>query len=559
MKPSRMPLAAIVVSAAVAMAPVTALAEPAVHYYPGTDVVLVTVTETVTATTTVEDTGTEFKLNRNTTTKREGTVAVRTVADTANPRTIDLQAKGLTDSAFSVELSEDGLLRAINLSSTGRFGDFLTSAAKIAGVVLAVASLATATPPAGACNGRDPMFAAMPVNARYFVTLDATGCTLAKQVVADQKTVQQRENELRGFEDQVVGAPSGEVATLQRRVTLARASLEDALKLLASHSQSFAAALKAFEADQELGTVPKGQSTQTAVLHVADLPPTDILPDGVSFQDALGALNKYPAAKDVLNRLKVAVTLQALQGAGQATPSDSSKGGGKDGDDRKSVTVCYRQSIPAELRVLLLKSTVVEDNDGSAGGSSPTPAKLREVSHTIENVLQPSAAVICPAFKASAFADRKLALVFDAKGRPQKIQREEKSSAAAAAGALAAASSTLLSDAAANLKTLEGIQVSRRALSLSDLTARAERLKQEKAVLDAQLQLQGAQATFDSALKQQQLQADLNALNVDVQLTAAEDTREQRLEIERLKLAIDQLHKSLELLKAQQELEKTRK
>jgi hypothetical protein len=548
---------AAAVAVAMVLAPITpAFAESAVRYYPGKDIVLVTVVETVTATTTVEDTGTAFKLNRKSTTKREGTVAIKTVADTLYPKTLDLQAKGLSDTSFSVELSEENLLRAINLSSTGRFGDFLTSIAKIAGVALAVASLASQPPRFSGCTGHDPAFAALPLNARYFIEQNANGCVLAKQVLADQKTVQLRQGELRSLEDQVVGAPSSEVAALQRRISLARASLDDALKALAAQSQSFAAALTAFAEDQELGTVSKGSATHTAVLQLTDLPPATVLTDDMVYQDAVNALKNYAVAKSVLERLKVALTLQTHD---DAKPVNQDDGNTKSTDQDKVVTICFRQSIPAELRVLLLKSTVKEDGDGTPDGSTPAGAKLRAVSHTIENVQHPATPLTCPAFRASAFADRKLALVFDAKGRPQKIQREEKSSAAAVASALGAASSTLLSEAATNLKTLEGIEASRRTLSLNDLTAKAERLKQEKTVLDAQLQLEGAQATFESALKQQKLQADLNALNVEVQLTAAEETRDQRQEIERLKVAIEQLQKSLELLKAQHELDKAAK
>ena len=546
---------AVVASVATALAPVApAFAESAVRYYPGKDVVIVTVVETITATATVKDTGTAFTVNRSTTIRREGAVVIKTIADTSHPKTLDLQSRGLTDASFSVELSEDSLLRAINLSSAGRFGDFLTSVAKIAGVAFALAGAATGTAMAHVCNGHDPAFAMMPVNARYFIEQSANGCTLARQVGVAQKSVQQREAELRSLEDRVAGATGTELNELQKRIPLARVSLDEARKTLATQSQSLAAALSAFQDENELGTVQKGQSTQTAVLQLTDLPPSIVLKDDISFPDAQAALTEYVTAKAVLDRLKVALTLEA-QIPGQPKPEDDPRST----DQEKTVTVCFRQSIPVELRVLLLKSSVTEYGDGSADGSSVVPAKLREVSHSIENVLHPSTPLTCPAFKASAFADRKLALVFDAKGRPQKIEREEKSSPTAVAAALATASSTLLSNTAANLKTLEGIQASRRTLSLNDLTTRAERLKQEKAVLDAQLQLEGGQATFDSALKQQKLQADLNALNADVQLAAAEETRDQRQDIERMKIAIDQLQKSLELLKAQQELDKARK
>jgi len=545
----------MVASVATALAPVApAFADSAIRYYPGKDIVLVTVVETIAATTTVDDTGTAFKLNRTTTIRREGSVVLKTIADTANPRALDLQSKGLTDTRFSVELSEDSLLRAINLSSAGRFGDFLTSVAKIAGVAFAFAGLATATPLNRACTGHEPAFAGVPINARYFIEQNANACTLAKQVVADQQAVQQRREELRSLEDRVIGATSNELADLQKRIAIARATLDEARQTLVARSQSFATALAAFQHDQELGTVRKGQSTQTAVLQLTDLPPASVLKDDVSFQEAHTALSQYETAQAVLDRLKVVVTLQS-QIPGEAKSEDS----WKSSDQDKMVAVCFRQSVPAELRVLLLKSNVRDDNDGSSDESSSVPATLREVAHTVENVLHPSTPLTCPAFKASAFADRKLALLFDSRGRPQKIERDEKSNSAAVAAALATASSTLLSGTAASLKTLEGMQASRRTLTLIDLTARAERLKQEKAVLDAQLQLEGGHATFASALTQQQLQADLNALNADVQLTATEESREQRLEIERMKVAIEQLQKSLGLLKAQHELDKTSK
>ena len=542
-RPRMRPVARLMIAATIVTPATPLAAQSPVHYYPGKDVVLVSVVETVSATTTVEDNGTTFELSRKVTTRREGTVALKTVADIANGKTIDLQARGLSDTSFAVELSEQSLLKSVNLSSTGRVGDILTSIARFAGTVLAIAGLASDTKKKTTCDGHAAEFASLPLNGRFFVEQSAAGCTLARQIGTEQKTVQQRETELRTLEDQIIGAPATEVASLQRRITLARAALDSALKSLAARSQAFAAALTQFEQEQELGKVPKGTTTRNAILQMTDLPPLNTIRDGMTLADAQAALATHTAAKEVLDRLKIAVTLEpppASTAAGTIAPGGSDK-----------IEVCFRQSRPLQMRVLLFKS--------DEGAATAATAAIREISQSVEDVLHPSVAPTCQAFKPSAFSDRKLALLFDAKGRPQKIEREAKSDVAAAAAGIAAASTTFLSQASESLKSVEAIQASRRNISLDDLTTRAEALKREKAALDAQLQLEGAKATFESALAQQRLQADLNALNAEIQLTTAEESRAQKADIDRLKLALEQMQKAIELVKAEQELAKLRK
>jgi hypothetical protein len=541
---------ALLLSTVIATTPVSsALAQSAVRYYPGKDVVIVTVVETVTASASVEDDGTAFKLRRSSTTKRDGSVVLKTVADTAQPQSIDLLAKGLTDTSFAVELTEDSLLKSVNLSSSGRFGDILMSVAKFAGAALAVAALATGTKTSG-CNGHAPDFAAVSTNGRYFIEQSTAGCALATQIVADQRVVTQRERELHGIEDLVVGATATELPPLQRRLTLAHASLDAAAKALTARTQAFATALTAFEQEQGLGNVPRGQTTRTDVLQMPDLPPTGTITEGMTLPLAQAALAGHPTALATLDRLKVAITLEPL-------PKGVAGGATKDDTDSKTLKVCFRQSVPLQLRVFLFSSeTAVLNDDGSA---PPTAPKIRLVSTSIENILHADAALTCPTFKTSAFSDRKLALAFDSKGRPQKIEREGKSDAAAIAAGVAGAASAFLSATSTSLAEVEKIQTSRRSIGLGRQSVEAERLKREKAVTDAQLAAQGATATFDSALKQQKLQADLNALNAEIQLATAEESRAQKQEIERLKLAVEQVKQALELVKAEQDLAKLRK
>lgn len=539
MTPSRMrPVAAVTIGATLlTSAPV--FAQSAVHYYPGKDVVLVSVVESTSVTTTVEDNGTAFTLSRKQTTKREGTVALKTIADVAQGRTIDLQTSGLSDTSFAVELTEQGLLKNINLASTGRVGDILTSVAKFAGTVFAVAGLASGTRTT-TCDGHAADFAALPKNGRFFIEQSSAGCTLAKQVITDQKTADQRETDLRTLEDQVPGTPAGEVAALQRRITMARAALEGALKTLAARSQAFAVALTEFEKEQELGTVAKGAVTKTAVLQVTDLPPLETVTDGMTVQQVEAALAQHKAAKEVFDRMRIAVTVESY-----AAPTSPTGGSGT--SSGKTVEICSRGSRPLQMRVLLFKA-----DTGAA-------AAIREISRSVEDIVHPAIPMVCQGFKSSAFADRKLAIAFDGKGRPQKIERAAKSDVAAVMAGVAAASTTFLSQASESLKSVEAIQASRRNISLDDLTTRAEELKRQKAVLDAQLQLQGAKATFESALSQQKLQADLNELNAEIQLASAEDSREVKAELDRLKLTLEQMQKTIELVKAEQELAKLRK
>jgi hypothetical protein len=526
----RLPLSSLLIVLAAA-APCAA--QPDARYLVPKDVLVVDVTVTTqTNKQLVEGNGIVAPVAA-TTVKREGTATLLAVGDTNQVVNVHLKNSGLSDTSFALEFAPNGLLTSINASSKGRLGEILGSVFKFAGTVLSVISpgFAGGVP----CDRPAP---AAPLDLRYFVQQNPQGCDAWKALGEAETRLENAVQALAALQDQIV-TPATRPSDLAARITLQRAAVKDAQLHLASRQDALAKSLEAFLKSQSIGPGTPVSARTRVILELDELPRDGAITEGMDDAAAQAALT---ATKSMANLYKSTGVVATLGTSGHERlpaplPDDASG---------KTVTVCHRPTTPLRLRLFVKVKREGKET-------------LQQTVDSIENVLHPFVPSACTSFKASSLGERKLALTMDDKGRLKRVERSGTSDVAALTASLSVAAAALRDEYAASLKKLEEVQTSSRNLKLGDLTTEADRLKKEKAVLDAKLDLDAGSANYDAVLSQRRLAADLAALQADVNLANAEDTREQRLEIERLKADIELMQKTMDLMRAEQELLKLRK
>jgi hypothetical protein len=175
------------------------------------------------------------------------------------------------------------------------------------------------------------------------------------------------------------------------------------------------------------------------------------------------------------------------------------------------------------------------------------------------DVLHPASPVRTLPVEAKAFADRSLAIAFDPRGRPRKIDTSGSSSAAGFAQAAAAAAQGFRDEYDASLKKRVSIEESKRELAVDTLHDQIAALEAEKEKLDARVALLGAAGSFDDVVARQQLDSELKLLEAQVALRMAEATAEQRVAIAELEKRVLETQKRLALLEAEQALDEARR
>ena len=546
-------------------------------YYIPKDVLVVTTTTTVATTRKVEDlAGTqrtrcitghgvlpegqttlqqvahELCLTSTPLTTRDGTVGLQLVPDMKLAVSLSTKGGGLMDESQSVQLTDGMLLKGLNLSSVGRAGEALTSIAKFVGVVgrlLPLAGIGAAVPPpplvpVSDCDPFSKDLRDLPASTRLWLWEQQARCDDWKRMSKlsdDRDALMDARVEL---EKQVQSADRPALETLLKKVDALNGEIGRLEKDLKARQDAFKLLAAANLEELNLGT--RSQARQISrVLELPELPTSETLHAGDTSVD----VTKFSKAAQTL--WADAGIIAAMDG-GQACPDGHIKLPDNSSSD-KTVTVAVRQGMPVRISVFVM------DQQPDPGEQPPAVAKLRRVTDQWQNVMHPCLPVNTMTFSKSAWSKRSMAVAFDDRGRPQKVDWSSDSNVAAVAASLAGAATALRDEYAATTSKAVQIQADRRALQLNDLTARLEKLQKEKSVLDAQLQVDAAGLNREATLKQQQATADLAALQAEINLQNAQAGVEQKQQIEQMKSALDLLKQQLGLLQAQQDLEKARK
>jgi hypothetical protein len=556
---------------------------PTLNYYLGRDVVVVDLTTTVTTTRRIVDTTVADDCtvrhgkpdakgvmqpvahelcvtDKDPTTVREGGAQLKLVPVLKLGVPLNSSSGVMTDDQQTVQLRDGMMLDSINVSSIGRAGDVLMSIGKFAGVLLGGLSpfnRAAALPPTvltvSSCDPFDPRYKDLPDTARLWIWENARACEQWKQIVKLDEARKARIDDRTALEKEIRGATPAELKQIYAHLD----GINDAVDRLDTELKAFREAFDkpfaAFSDGLHLGAVSE-TSHHNRVLELTDLTP------GAGFDVGMNAAQvddqlKKAGASDVVTKLwaasRLLITLDSSLPAKCAEVSSVPA----NPDDKKYVQIAFRQGTPARVRVMILDQQRLDGDKPD----EPVPQRLRVAADQWENVVHPCTPVGATLFSRSAWAKREISFTFDDKGRPQKVERVSGSTALALATSLSGAATNLRDELAATMSKATQVESDRRTLELNDLTTRLERLKKEKDVFDAQLQLDSAGANRETSLKQQQATAEMAQLQAEISLKAAQDMKDQATELDRVKTALELLKQQLELLKAQQALQAANK
>jgi hypothetical protein len=494
---------------------------------------------------------------RDPTTIREGTTGLQLVPDSNLGVPLNSTAGVLTDDQQTVELRDGMLLKSINVTSVGHAGDILMAVAKFVGVMVGAPPIFNRAAPApssllavSACSPFEPKYKDLPDAARLWIWENARACAQWNEIVKLDDARKARVDDRTALEKEIRAATRAELKEIYGRIDGINAALErldgDLKKLHDAFDKPFAV----FAEGLHLGTTSES-SHHNQVVDLNDLPAGAGFDVGMTEEDVDKKINDPKASvpdasKKLWKDARMLITLDS-----SLAPCTPVKAIPANPDDKKYVQIAFRQGTPARLRVLILDQRRLEGDKPN----EPAPMRLRIVADQWQNVVHPCTEVATTLFSRSAWAKREISFTFDDKGRPQKVERVSGSTALALASSLAGAATNLRDELATTLSKATQIESDRRTLELNDLTTRLERLKKEKDVFDAQLQLDEVGANREAALKQQQATSDLARLQAEISLRAVQDMKDQATELERVKTALELLKQQLEVLKAQQQLQ----
>jgi hypothetical protein len=499
----------------------------------------------------------ELCITERTATNREGTVVTKLVPDPALAFDLTIPGKAFTDDTVTIELRDGMLLQSINLQSTGRAGEVITSIARFAGMffgglpAIVARGLGPPPPPVAASTPQkqvstcDPFVRPLvdqPDVVRLWLWESQTHCDRWRAILSLQESRRMLLQDRQSIEHQIRGATGAELKLLLDKLAPIETAIKKNEATLQVEQESFTEELEAFTAGAGLGSTSSTQ-TYDQVLDLADLPAPTGLSPGMALATVDTVSQKFSdQAKQLWQQARLVVTFEPIVAVkcplSVTTPGKS---------DRDEVNIHFRQGTPARMRVFL-------------GDEPPDPAQhqLHVVGDRFDNYIHPCQPVSAMTFSRSAWSKRELSLTFDERGRPLKLARASASDVAAIAASASAAASALRDEVASTLSKTVEAQANRRKLDMNALTRQIEQEKGELELLNAQLARDAAATNFDVLLKQKVAAAKLESSQAELAVDVADSTSEQREQIEQLKIQIALLAQQLELVKAEQALQKAR-
>lgn len=533
-----------------------------------------------------------WTFTRSVSLERTGALALKTVADPAAKREFRIPKASLSDVKATVELTESGILAAINTSAAGRGDDLLLAVAKFAGVAAGfwtgapVAGLAYATrasqmhamahtppipgfPAPALCPPIDQLeVEGVPVEMQAFVSLEPAGCAAFLRHREATATVEAMRIARDQMAAELPGASGSDLTELNRRLASFRTEVAYAEAVQAERRATLAALYDTFAGDRCLGK-SVGRKTMRELVTLDRLPSANKLgwlaPDAdLSRAAAAKALEDggWREMHDLFARTGVVATLDDAPAAAPPKLDEH----GEPLPAAAESEIAWRQAVPVRVRLWTLagaKESTAQTGNGadacaphaSDSGEDPdAKAKVQLAFDGVLDVLHPASPVRTLPVEAKAFSDRSLAVAFDLRGRPRKIDTSGGSAAAGFAQAAAAAAQGFRDEYDATLKKRVSIEESKRELALDELNDEIAALEAEKEKLDARAELLGAAGSFDDVVARQKLDSELKLLEAQVALRMAEATAEQRVAIAELEKRVLETQKRLALLEAEQEL-----
>lgn len=359
------------------------------------------------------------------------TVTVLYVPDTRAFYALRLEPGRTSDDRLVVETYGNGLLKSINMESAGQEGPIVTktleAAANIAGFLVGLADRGTDAARAFACKKlqADPSAAkfpcedleGLPMQTLYFLAANAEGRKLFLRGHELDRVVRARRKAREEVDDRIAAADGKELAVLESKRALLEASVRAAQDEHKEVRVVFEAGLRAFAEEQRFA--PESITRDVVrVFDVAEIPDDAALPEGTKSADVPAKLVNHPAMLELWNGARFALALTPERGAAAESPTSAAP------DEEAEGRVFYRPSRAATLR-LLSQGKIADSSEQHVGEAFEG---VRIVDARRIDVMDPREPPATVSFDPAAFAERRLALVFDTKGRLVRFSQSSSSS-----------------------------------------------------------------------------------------------------------------------------------
>jgi hypothetical protein len=192
-----------------------------------------------------------------------------------------------------------------------------------------------------------------------------------------------------------------------------------------------------------------------------------------------------------------------------------------------------------------------------AGPEADAPLKLRE--SRLVSMISSADSVQVVAIPSAALGERSLALTFGRSGTITGIDQVSSAGFATAASTLAAALTTARDEFTASVTSVQKVQEQSFALQSAARSARIKELADQKALVEAQMAIDGARAGRELVLQKQQLESQIALLKAQQGLESAQAAGATSAEVAAMRAELERVKAELELLKQRLELEKLRR
>jgi hypothetical protein len=341
-------------------------------------------------------------------------------------------------------------------------------------------------------------------------------------------------------------ATGKELEDVRAKLSMQALLIESARSDLRTAAEDLDAAVRTFQRDAGID----GQDRATVVrmrFELDEIPPPDgfrkaIVPDGparvvgMTQTDVRALLKAYPRMLELYDRTGIALSLTPPPVSAQSPTIWST-----DPPDAPKTRIYYRPSYTAALTTYATARTSDEQ-----GGEQDL---LRFFSVASDDVVHPKTPIIGFAFEPTSFAERKLALGFDDRGRLVKLEQSGRSSVAGAASAAAESVQIARDEYAATLAKIAEIQDTKRRLEQNDVITELDRLRKQNALLDARLELAGRRSNYDLVLEKKRIDAEVAAIQSRRALDGEKGASAVAAEVAELRGKLDQLTREMGELK----------
>ena len=590
-------LAALTISGCAANSGLTggahAVGSPGLRYRLPVDVALVKVALTTTRTTKVKDIHVEptqlasdvrktkrierkpptINLETSIEVAHDVNLQLKAVADPAETYFLNLLPEKTRDSTLGVHVSPGGLLESINITSDGRGGDILKSIGRLTGTVVSLTTgplMSTELSNDGAMKILDeelllcdqptaPDVVVLPIETRAMLVEWDAACLVFRRMQVREKEISTIDETIAQLTRQLPQATGDAVKDLKARIELAQSQRDQRTKVVTEQATHLQGLLAEYRRQRKLGSKVTTESFEF-VFDMDKLVPIKDVSSAPTNGALRLALKNRPQALDALDAAGIVLAAEFVPAQsetgpiGEGKPTSTSVTAPK----QPQVKIFYRQPRRLRLTLYLTQPTASEGDAEQPERRDKAIAPVKPGTTQIADVILPATEPDFVEFESRAFGNGKLALKFNAGGRPTQIDQNSTASVAAALGAIDTATGAAFDAFNETTKKLTEVQDNRRKLSLSDLETRLARLKKEKEVLDAEGGLDAGRLTAANSLRQQQIASDLATLQAEIGLATVQANQQAQLETATMKAQIEKLTQELALLKAQLELAKAK-